>query len=104
MIKCIDFAASESEPGSQSKKMLKIKLKTLKPPTSPVRPKSFAPLSLKPPIVLSKGAKGFGFTLKAIRVYMGDTSDYTVHHLVEVTFFYDYCYFHQSSDLVLTKF
>ena len=28
------------------------------------------------------GPRGFGFTLRAIRVYFGDTDFYTVHHLV----------------------
>ena len=61
-----------------------MKTKKKHPPLSPIRPKPLASLSLKPPIVLSKGAKGFGFTLKAIRVYLGSTNNYTVHHLVEV--------------------
>lgn len=38
--------------------------------------------SLKPPIILRRGPRGFGFTLRAIRVYFGDTDLYTVHHLV----------------------
>ncbi|KAH9412536.1 Microtubule-associated serine/threonine-protein kinase 4 [Dermatophagoides pteronyssinus] len=40
-------------------------------------------LSLKPPIILRKGPGGFGFQLKAIRVYHGETDIYTVHHLVQ---------------------
>ena len=43
------------------------------------------------PIVIVKGAEGFGFQLKAIRVYIGDTSNYTVHHLVQVCS-YIFCY------------
>lgn len=38
--------------------------------------------NLKPPIVLRRAPRGFGFTLRAIRVYIGDTDFYTVHHLV----------------------
>ncbi|XP_053208942.1 microtubule-associated serine/threonine-protein kinase 2-like [Panonychus citri] len=37
---------------------------------------------LKPPIIIRKGPRGFGFTLRAIRVYYGDSDLYTVHHLV----------------------
>ncbi|OTF69392.1 hypothetical protein BLA29_010340, partial [Euroglyphus maynei] len=40
-------------------------------------------LSLKPPIILRKGPGGFGFQLKAIRVYHGESDIYTVHHLVQ---------------------
>ena len=39
-------------------------------------------LQLKPPIIIRKGARGFGFTMKAIRVYYGDSDVYTLHHLV----------------------
>ncbi|KAI1289334.1 Microtubule-associated serine/threonine-protein kinase 3 [Halotydeus destructor] len=37
---------------------------------------------LKPLIIIRKSARGFGFTLRAIRVYYGDSDVYTVHHLV----------------------
>lgn len=37
---------------------------------------------LKPPIIIRRGPRGFGFTLRAIRVYFGDTDVYTLHHLV----------------------
>ncbi|XP_078658257.1 microtubule-associated serine/threonine-protein kinase 2-like isoform X10 [Branchiostoma floridae x Branchiostoma belcheri] len=49
---------------------------------SPTR--EYSPLleSLKAPMVIKKGPRGFGFTLRAIRVYMGDSDVYTVHHLV----------------------
>lgn len=33
-------------------------------------------------MILRRGPRGFGFTLRAIRVYMGDSDFYTVHHLV----------------------
>ena len=38
--------------------------------------------SLKPPIIIRQGPWGFGFTIRAIRVYFGDTDFYTFHHLV----------------------
>ncbi|KAK4337224.1 hypothetical protein RND71_043730 [Anisodus tanguticus] len=37
---------------------------------------------LKPPVILRKSNRGFGFSFKAIRVYYGDSDIYTVHHLV----------------------
>ncbi|XP_044530758.1 microtubule-associated serine/threonine-protein kinase 2 [Gracilinanus agilis] len=50
--------------------------------SSPSRDFSPAISSLKPPIVIHRAAKKYGFTLRAIRVYMGDTDVYTVHHMV----------------------
>lgn len=82
--KILFLLANENDPDSQSDTPLMIKARKNKPPLSPIRPKALASLNLKPPIFLTKGAKGFGFTLKAIRVYLGSTSNYTVHHLVEV--------------------
>lgn len=38
--------------------------------------------TLNAPIIVRKSPKGFGFTIRAIRVYFGDTDFYTVHHLV----------------------
>jgi microtubule-associated serine/threonine kinase len=38
--------------------------------------------SLKPPILIRRGPRGFGFTVHTIRVYYGDTDFYTMHHLV----------------------
>ncbi|KAG0729535.1 Microtubule-associated serine/threonine-protein kinase 2 [Chionoecetes opilio] len=38
--------------------------------------------SLKPPTIIRRGPQGFGFTIRAIRVYFGDSDYYTVHHLV----------------------
>ncbi|GAB6022280.1 Microtubule-associated serine/threonine-protein kinase 2 [Chamberlinius hualienensis] len=49
---------------------------------SPCRELSPLVQHLKPPIVIRKGPRGFGFTIRAIRVYFGDTDFYTVHHLV----------------------
>ncbi|XP_037295352.1 microtubule-associated serine/threonine-protein kinase 3 isoform X3 [Manduca sexta] len=36
----------------------------------------------KPPIVVRRGPRGFGFTIHTVRVYYGDTDYYTMHHLV----------------------
>ncbi|MEQ2169341.1 hypothetical protein GOODEAATRI_024221, partial [Goodea atripinnis] len=52
--------------------------------SSPNRDFSFSPASLKPPIVIHTSGKKYGFTLQAIRVYMGDSDVYTVHHMVSV--------------------
>jgi len=49
---------------------------------SPCREVSPLIHSLKPPIIIRRGARGFGFTIRAIRVYFGDTDFFTVHHLV----------------------
>ncbi|XP_047725621.1 microtubule-associated serine/threonine-protein kinase 2 isoform X3 [Prionailurus viverrinus] len=38
--------------------------------------------SSRPPIVIHRAGKKYGFTLRAIRVYMGDSDVYTVHHMV----------------------
>ncbi|TKC37788.1 hypothetical protein EI555_014508 [Monodon monoceros] len=37
--------------------------------------------SLRPPIIIHRAGKKYGFTLRAIRVYMGDSDVYTVHHM-----------------------
>uniref|UniRef100_A0A3Q2ZXK6 non-specific serine/threonine protein kinase n=1 Tax=Kryptolebias marmoratus TaxID=37003 RepID=A0A3Q2ZXK6_KRYMA len=50
--------------------------------SSPNRDFFFSPGSLKPPIIIYTSGKKFGFTLQAIRVYMGDSDVYTVHHMV----------------------
>uniref|UniRef100_H2T8X5 non-specific serine/threonine protein kinase n=1 Tax=Takifugu rubripes TaxID=31033 RepID=H2T8X5_TAKRU len=50
--------------------------------SSPNRDLSLFSGSLKPPIVIQISGKKFGFTLQAIRVYMGDSDVYTVHHMV----------------------
>lgn len=53
--------------------------------TSPSRELSPLVSQLKPPIIIQRGARGFGFTIRAIRVYYGDTDVYTVQHLVMVS-------------------
>ncbi|XP_037326295.2 microtubule-associated serine/threonine-protein kinase 3 isoform X1 [Pungitius pungitius] len=50
--------------------------------SSPSRDLSLSPCSLRPPIVFHTSGKKYGFTLQAIRVYMGDSDVYTVHHMV----------------------
>lgn len=50
--------------------------------TSPCREMSPLVTSLKPPIIIRRGPKGFGFTVHTIRVYYGDSDFYTMHHLV----------------------
>ncbi|XP_070687829.1 microtubule-associated serine/threonine-protein kinase 2 [Pempheris klunzingeri] len=50
--------------------------------SSPSRDLSPAVSSIKPAIVIHRAGKKYGFTLRAIRVYMGDSDIYTVHHMV----------------------
>ncbi|XP_028832485.1 microtubule-associated serine/threonine-protein kinase 3 isoform X2 [Denticeps clupeoides] len=38
--------------------------------------------SLHPPVIIHSSGRKYGFALRAIRVYMGDTDVYTVHHMV----------------------
>lgn len=40
----------------------------------------------KPPMVIRRGSKGFGFTIHTIRVYYGESDYYTMQHLVSVSF------------------
>ena len=37
------------------------------------------------PIVITKERKGYGLTLKPIRVYIGDSNNYRIHHIVRVS-------------------
>ncbi|KYO48016.1 hypothetical protein Y1Q_0003611 [Alligator mississippiensis] len=50
--------------------------------SSPSRDFSPAIANPKPPIIIHRAGKKYGFTLRAIRVYMGDSDVYTVHHMV----------------------
>lgn len=50
--------------------------------TSPCQELSPLISTLKPPIVIRRGASGFGFTVHTVRVYLGETYFYTMHHLV----------------------
>uniref|UniRef100_A0A2C9KAY4 non-specific serine/threonine protein kinase n=1 Tax=Biomphalaria glabrata TaxID=6526 RepID=A0A2C9KAY4_BIOGL len=49
---------------------------------SPNRDNSPLTRSLKPPIILKKGARGFGFSFRSIRVYIGESDVYTLQHIV----------------------
>ncbi|XP_059490819.1 microtubule-associated serine/threonine-protein kinase 3 isoform X3 [Neocloeon triangulifer] len=50
--------------------------------TSPCRELSPLVTNLKPPVILRRGPRGFGFTVHTIRVYYGDSDFYTMQHLV----------------------
>ncbi|XP_031761071.1 microtubule-associated serine/threonine-protein kinase 3 isoform X4 [Xenopus tropicalis] len=50
--------------------------------SSPSRESTVAVSSLRPPIIIHSSGKKYGFTLRAIRVYMGESDVYTVHHMV----------------------
>ncbi|XP_029003250.1 microtubule-associated serine/threonine-protein kinase 2 isoform X3 [Betta splendens] len=50
--------------------------------SSPSRDLSPAVSSIKPAIVIHRAGKKYGFTLRAIRVYIGDSDIYTVQHMV----------------------
>ncbi|XP_066430634.1 microtubule-associated serine/threonine-protein kinase 3 isoform X2 [Eleutherodactylus coqui] len=50
--------------------------------SSPSRDAAVAVTSLRPPIIIHSSGKKYGFTLRAIRVYMGESDVYTVHHMV----------------------
>ncbi|XP_069794861.1 microtubule-associated serine/threonine-protein kinase 2 isoform X2 [Narcine bancroftii] len=50
--------------------------------SSPSRDFSPAVSNLKPPIIIHRAGKKYGFTLRAIRVYMGESDIFTVHHMV----------------------
>lgn len=51
--------------------------------SSPSRDLSAA--CLRPPIIIHSSGRKYGFALRAIRVYMGDSDVYTVHHMVWVS-------------------
>ncbi|XP_058628374.1 microtubule-associated serine/threonine-protein kinase 1 isoform X4 [Onychostoma macrolepis] len=50
--------------------------------SSPSRDYCPAVTVLRSPITIHRSGKKYGFTLRAIRVYMGDTDVYSVHHIV----------------------
>ncbi len=37
------------------------------------------------PITIKRGSNGFGIIFKAVRVYIGESNDYRMHHIVEVS-------------------
>jgi hypothetical protein len=49
---------------------------------SPSREMSPLLSTLNPPIILCKGPRGFGFTLAALPVYIGDSNVFILHHIV----------------------
>lgn len=53
--------------------------------SSPSRDLSPAVTNIKPAIIIHRAGKKYGFTLRAIRVYMGDSNIYTVQHMVWVS-------------------
>ncbi|XP_073732021.1 microtubule-associated serine/threonine-protein kinase 3 isoform X4 [Misgurnus anguillicaudatus] len=50
--------------------------------SSPNRDLSLSISRLRPPIIIHSSGKKFGFTLQTIRVYMGTSDIYTIHHMV----------------------
>ncbi|KAM4875603.1 microtubule-associated serine/threonine-protein kinase 4 isoform 4-T4 [Thomomys bottae] len=50
--------------------------------SSPSRDSSAASASPHQPIVIHSSGKNYGFAIRAIRVYVGDSDIYTVHHIV----------------------
>ncbi|KAJ8283773.1 hypothetical protein COCON_G00026230 [Conger conger] len=50
--------------------------------SSPSRDYCPAVSALRSPITIHRSGKKYGFTLRAIRVYMGDSDVYSVHHIV----------------------
>ncbi|XP_066458912.1 microtubule-associated serine/threonine-protein kinase 4 isoform X3 [Eleutherodactylus coqui] len=50
--------------------------------SSPSRESSLSSFSPRQPIIIQSSGKKFGFTLQAIRVFVGDSDIYTVHHIV----------------------
>ena len=100
---CLNYSASEDEASLKqtprrnrpnrtsfsTKKRTSIEsIRT--PPLSPSETSDettprFSPSSLRPPIFITRNyQRGWGFTFKAIRVYIGNSSKYTVQHIVEV--------------------
>ena len=52
---------------------------------SPSRDISPLAKNLKPPIVIKKGPRGYGFHIQTIRVYQGNSDVYTLQHVVTVS-------------------
>ncbi|XP_075788470.1 microtubule-associated serine/threonine-protein kinase 4 isoform X3 [Pelodiscus sinensis] len=50
--------------------------------SSPSRDSSIASATPHQPILIHSSGKKYGFTIRAIRVYVGDSDIYTVHHIV----------------------
>ncbi|XP_026521574.1 microtubule-associated serine/threonine-protein kinase 2 isoform X3 [Notechis scutatus] len=50
--------------------------------SSPSRDYSPAVTNPKPPIIIHRAGKNYGFSFRAIKVYMGNSDIYSVHHIV----------------------
>uniref|UniRef100_A0A673MZN0 non-specific serine/threonine protein kinase n=1 Tax=Sinocyclocheilus rhinocerous TaxID=307959 RepID=A0A673MZN0_9TELE len=50
--------------------------------SSPNRDLSLSISRLRPPIIIHSSGKKYGFTLQTIRVYMGNSDIFTIHHMV----------------------
>lgn len=53
--------------------------------SSPNRDLSLSISCLRPPIFIHSSGKKYGFTLQTIRVYIGNSDVYTIHHMVSVS-------------------
>lgn len=71
-----------SGPPSSPKSSLSLSSNPSSRDSSPSRDLSVSVSCLRPPVVIHSSGKRFGFALRAIRVYMGDSDVYTVHHMV----------------------
>ncbi|XP_033837707.1 microtubule-associated serine/threonine-protein kinase 3 isoform X1 [Periophthalmus magnuspinnatus] len=69
-------------PPSSPKSSLSLSSNPSSRDSSPSRDLSVSVSCLRPPVVIHSSGKRFGFALRAIRVYMGDSDVYTVHHMV----------------------
>ncbi|KAJ0059047.1 hypothetical protein NL108_007306, partial [Boleophthalmus pectinirostris] len=69
-------------PPSSPKSSLSLSSNPSSRDSSPSRDLSVTVSCLRPPVVIHSSGKRFGFALRAIRVYMGDSDVYTVHHMV----------------------
>ena len=52
---------------------------------SPSRSSPFG-VNVRSPVVLRRGARGYGFSLSAIRVFYSDSGYFTLHHMISVCF------------------
>ncbi|KAM9719945.1 microtubule-associated serine/threonine-protein kinase 3 isoform 3-T3 [Menidia menidia] len=69
-------------PPSSPKSSLSLSSNPSSRDSSPSRDLSINVSCLRPPVVIHSSGRRFGFALRAIRVYMGNTDIYTVHHMV----------------------
>lgn len=69
---------------------------------SPSRDISPLARSLKPPLIINKGARGFGFTINSIRVYHGDSDVYSLQHIVTVSLYFLFTRKYLVSEIILS--